>query len=323
MERAGDRPVVRGNSECGSENAVLNRSRVRSQRQTLTIFSWGDTNLGQLLMRSPDVFLQSECKIIKREKKIKVGYMPLSLEGRIKRIYIKEHNSLSLGHRLGSLFLTSAAMRSFSGAAILLQRGHATARPVGAVEYRVWGVLSKSVYFSEEISETKTVEGYWREDLVSLKGISGYQKRRAFLKSLGRKFNSLHLKKIYHNDLKASNILVRHRGDATGDPFSLVDLQGLKKCFYLSERRRIKNLAQLNRTLGPFLTNTEKLFLLRAYGEPCFSNRVRKRKLIRKILDETARQIIREKSGLTGKHLLRTLLTTEKYLASPWNQTQQ
>jgi tRNA A-37 threonylcarbamoyl transferase component Bud32 len=294
--------VIWGNCDNRSEH-LLTQHKMKSAGQNLTIFSLGDTNLGELLMRCPDLFNQPECKIIKHEKKIRVGYVPLPIRGTIQTVYIKQHNCLSLAHRVGSLFFASAATRSLCGAAILLQEGHATARPVAAMEYRLWGILTKSLYISEEISGTKTVETYWRENLIPLKGMRGYLERRAFLKSLGHKFNSLHRKKIYHNDLKASNILVRNTDGSTADPFTLIDPQGLRKCFYLSKRRKIKNLAQLNRTLGLFLTKTEKLFLLKAYGDLYVSNPTKKRKLIKTILNETIRQAVREKSGLTGKHL--------------------
>ncbi|MGH7931130.1 MAG: hypothetical protein ACREQV_25435, partial [Candidatus Binatia bacterium] len=60
------------------------------------------------------------------------------------------------------------------------------------------------------------------------------------------------------------------------------------------KRRRIKNLAQINRTLGLALTRTEKLFFINAYGGEGMTDRKKKRLFVHSILTETRRQVIRE-----------------------------
>jgi tRNA A-37 threonylcarbamoyl transferase component Bud32 len=275
---------------CG--DAMLSRCRLKSQCQALTVFVVGNTGLEKVLTNCPDFFLHKKCRIIKSEKKIQVGYVPLRIRGEIRGVYLKWHHAVSFGHRVASLFVASAAMRSLSGAAVLLQAGYATAQPIAALEYRRRGVLRKSLYLSEEVTGAKTVENFWREDLIVSRGTEGYRKRRAFLRALARLFKSLHKDKIYHNDLKASNILVYRAGSAE-NTFVLIDLQGLRRCFYVSKRRRIKNLAQLNRTLGVYATRTEKLYFVKTYGEDRPSNRMRKRDLVQSILVETSRQFLK------------------------------
>jgi hypothetical protein len=258
------------------------------------IYTAGATGLDEALMSQPDPFLQPRCRVIKNEKKIRVGFMPMRVGGEIKNVYMKQHNALTLGHRLAAMFLPSAAMRSLGGALVLLRAGHDTAKPVAAVEYRRWGILIKSLYFSEEIPAARTVDAFWREHLVTLRGTNAYHKRRAFLRALARLLSSLHRQRIYHNDLKASNILIRNEQAPLERLFSLIDLQGLKRCLYVSRRRRIKNLAQLGRTLGRCMSRSEKLFFLKAYGEFSLLGRRRKRALISAVLEETKRQVLRE-----------------------------
>jgi tRNA A-37 threonylcarbamoyl transferase component Bud32 len=296
MQRSGETPVNWLPRTRVSENAGLVCTQIKSHGRTLRVFSVGDMGLDEVLATVSDPFLQKNCEIIKSEKKIRVGRLPLRVGGKIKSVYVKEHNILSFGHRFASIFCASAAMRSLAGAGTLLQSGYATARPVAAVEYRRWGVLSKSVYLSEEIAGAKTVTKFWCEDLVSLEGAAGYVGRRAVLRSLARVFASLHGNGIYHNDLKASNILVLARGVPAKRLLHLIDLQGLKKCLFVSKRRRIKNLAQLNRTLGPHLSRSDKLFFFNAYGGCEDSNRREKRDLVQSIVKETTRQIVREKA---------------------------
>jgi tRNA A-37 threonylcarbamoyl transferase component Bud32 len=278
------------------QKVILNLSRHDRQAPVVKIYFMSASDLDEALMSQPDPFIQPQCRLIKSERKIKVGFIPMRISGMTKTVYIKQHNALSIGHRIGSLFLPSAAMRSLKGAIILLQEGYATAKPVAAVEYRNWGVLIKSLYFSEEVPGAKTVDAFWREDLTLLRGADGYRQRRAFLRALAHLLSSLHQKRIYHNDFKASNILILDGQAPVEGRFSIIDLQGLRKCFYVSGRRRIKNLAQLDRTLGCLLTRTEKLFFLKAYVGSVLCGQKKNRELIDVIRDETRRQRARERT---------------------------
>ena len=295
MERIIEKPVVWKHAKLGCDNAIVSRFRMKNQGQTLTIFAVGDLGSDKIFMNCPDLFLHEKCQILKSEEKIRVGYVPLQIGGTLRGVYLKQHNALSFGRRFASLFVASAAMRSLSGAAVLLQAGYATARPIAAVEYRRHGLLTKSLYLSEEIAGAKTGGTFWCEDLAALKGVEGYRARRAFLRRLARLIKSLHEERIYHNDLKVSNVLVQEERTLTEEPFSLIDLQGLRKCFYVSRRRKIKNLAQLNRTLGVSLTRAAKVYFLKAYGDYRISNRRKKIDFIQSILAETTRQIRRGK----------------------------
>jgi hypothetical protein len=291
MERAIGQSVMSVRSEGAVESSSFVFSRRKTPEQTVRIYCVGKLGLDKRLVRLPDLVLDEDCKVIKLEKKIRVFRLPLRIGRAIKFVYVKQHNALSFWHRLTSLFCASAARRSLSGAATLLREGYATARPIAAVEHRRRGVLIKSFYVSEEIAGAKTIADYWREDLRCLKGVEGRLKRRVVLRTLARLFKSLHQRGIYHNDLKASNVLALDREPASKEIFNLIDLQGVKKCFYVSQRRRIRNLAQINRTLGSHLTQTEKLCFMKAYAGDHFSDRRKTRQLVRTILEETNRQI--------------------------------
>jgi hypothetical protein len=295
MERAIERPMIWRRSKGASHISFLVLTRIKVQGQRVRIYCLNNSSPQEPLTRLPELILQEECRAIKLEKKVRVVRLPLSVGGTIKAVYVKQHNALSFGHRLASFFCASAGLRSLFGAALLLEERYATAPPVAAVEYRRWGVLTKSYYVSEEIAGAKTIADYWRDDLLAQKGIAGYLRRRAVLKSLACLLKSLHEKRIYHNDLKAANILALDAGAATEDIFNLIDLQGVRRCSYLSRRRRIKNLAQINRTLGNQLTQVEKLFFMKAYLGDRFSDQRKTRHLVRSILQETSRQVVREK----------------------------
>jgi serine/threonine protein kinase len=267
------------------------------RRPRVTIYTSETNGIDVDLFPKSDLFDQPGCRIIKNEKKIKVGFMQMRIGEDIKTVYIKQHNALSLGHRVACLFLPSAARRALSGAVSLLGIGCATAQPVAALEYRKWGVLIKSLYVAEALAGAETVDSFWQEHLGRLRGVEGYRKRRAFLRELAKLFSLLHAKGIYHNDLKADNILIRASEALPQDVFHVIDLQGLRRCFYVSMRRRVKNVAQLNRSFGPLLSNTQKLYFLTVYTHFSGSHETKHRGVIMRILLETQRQLARKHTG--------------------------
>jgi serine/threonine protein kinase len=217
------------------------------------------------LLRSPDALLaHPACEIIKDQRKVKIGRVALSVDNRQKTIYVKRYNAFSWRYKLGSLFMRSASMAALEGAQTLAHAEIDALRPLGAVEWRRCGVLHGSAFFSEEIKGGHTADDYWRKQLAPIPGPEGYRRRRAFLNGLASLLKQLHQKSIYHNDLKDANIMVRN--DCGGvDKLFLLDLEGVRRCWYVSRRRRIKNLVQLNRTLGNFLSQADKLFFLKIY----------------------------------------------------------
>ncbi|MFQ5902785.1 MAG: lipopolysaccharide kinase InaA family protein, partial [Candidatus Binatia bacterium] len=235
------------------------------------------------------LFSFPECEIIKDQRKIKVGRVQLEIGGKLKWIYLKRYNAFSWRYRLGSLFVPSAATRSWVGAGILMHAGFHTGQPIAAVECRSLGMLTKSFYLSEEISRGKTADAYWREELMPMGGPQGFRRRRDFLKGLAMLFRSLHEKRIYHNDLKDANILVCSGNGHQEESFYLLDLEGIRRYRHLNRQRQIKNLVQLNRTMGKFLRWSEKLYWLKIYLGAVFFDRGEKRKWIGRALEESDR----------------------------------
>lgn len=225
----------------------------------------------------PDALLeQPECEIIKDQPKIKVGCLQVTLDDRPLRLYIKRYNVFSWRHKLGSLFITSGAVKSMRGASILIEAGIGTARPIAAVERRHWGMLTGSFYLTEEVTGSRISNRYWSEELQPLTGVMGISRRRAFLRGLAELFAKLHAKNIYHNDLKDFNILVAPNA-SSGESLFLLDLEGVRRYGQISQRRRIKNLVQLNRTLGKLLSNTEALRFLKVFLGPKFREQAEKK----------------------------------------------
>ena len=238
----------------------------------------------------PDHFFDlPECEIIKDQKKIKVARVKIKIQGDMRTIYLKRYNAFSWRYRLGSLFQDSGALRSLRGAAILSESGIRTARPLAAVDSRSWGMLNGSFFLSEEIQNGKTADAYWREELLTVKGKEGAERRKRFLQGMGELFRCLHKQDVYHNDLKDANILVRRDSRTGSEQFFLLDLEGIRRYRRLNRRRRSKNLVQLNRTLGKYVRTTDKLRFLESYLGPSFSDRADKREWVAGVLRQSSR----------------------------------
>jgi hypothetical protein len=229
------------------------------------------------------------CQIIKDQRKIKVGRLTLDIAGAQRTIYIKRYNAFSLRYKFASPFMRSGAFRALRGAAILREIAISTARPVAAVEHRICGVLTRSFFISEEIAGGESVDAYWRNELQALHGQSGIEQRSRFLVALARLFNTLHARHIYHNDLKDANILAVADHAERSVSFVLLDLEGVKRYVRLSEKRRVKNLVQLNRTLGRYLSAADKLAFMKNYLGASFARRKLRRRLIENVLGESNR----------------------------------
>ena len=242
------------------------------------------------LAPDPDHFFDLPgCEIIKDQKKIKVARVKIEIHGDVKTVYLKRYNAFSWRYRFGSLFQSSGALKSLDGAAILAESGIRTARPLAAVDSRSWGMLNRSFFLSEEIENGKTADAYWREELLTVKGKEGTQRRKRFLQGIGELFRCLHQQNVYHNDLKDANILVQPEFSTGGEHFYLLDLEGIRRYRRLNRRRQTKNLVQLNRTLGKYLRATEKLRFLESYLGPSFSNRIDKRDWVVSVLRQSNR----------------------------------
>jgi hypothetical protein len=232
---------------------------------------------------------RSDCVLIKDQKKIKVGRVPLEWDGKKLGVYIKRYNAFSLRYRFQSIFVCSGAENALRGAATLSAIGVPSAHPVAAIEHRRGGMLAKSFFVSEEIAGGKTADAYWRQDLMKLEGRAGFRRRRAFLKKLSELFARLHAHHVYHNDLKDANIIVAPEKENTSDPFCLLDLEGVRRVPRLSRGRQVKNLVQLNRTFGRYLRRTELIYFLDRYLSKRVTDRPSKKRWLEEILKRSAR----------------------------------
>jgi hypothetical protein len=209
----------------------------------------------------PDwVLTRADCEIVKYDGKVWVGRVH-SAAG---VVYVKRYARGSVRAATEALAVGSPARRAAEAAERLAAHGIAVPEVCAAVDVRRGGLVTKSFFLTHEVSGAITLDRYW----TGLAGGTDARARRAARKALARSvgglFARLHAGGIYHNDLKDVNILA---GGAPHAPtLTLLDLERVRfGGDPLGRRRRVKNLVQLDRTLGTRASRTDRLRMLAAY----------------------------------------------------------
>jgi hypothetical protein len=260
--------------------------------------SFADPAFVESLTKADHWFADPAFVLVKDAEKTRVGRLTVKIGAASRVVYVKRYNAFSLRYRIGSLFVRSAARRALDGATILAGAGIESAQPIASVEVRRCGMLQRSFFVSEAIAGARTTDAFWRQNLRACEGRAGFRLRRQFLVRLAALFAALHSRRIYHDDLKDANIMAFVGED--GPQFALLDLEGVRRCFRLSERRRIKNLVQLYRTLGRYLSRSQKLFLLKVYLSTGFHDRALRHRIAVAVLG-LARRVDRRKARESGE----------------------
>ena len=207
----------------------------------------------------PDRLLtRPDCDVLKLQPKVTVGAVSTPAG----RIYVKRYNVFAWRVALASLWRSSPAAAAWQAAAALGARGFATPEPLAAIDVRRGGLLRKSFFITREVAGAVTADRFWQmilQEPASRRGPG----RRAVAHALGDLFRGLHAAGVYHNDLKDVNVLVE--GPAETMRCVLLDLERVRIMRRLGHRRRVKNLMQLARTLGPQASASDRLRFLAAY----------------------------------------------------------
>jgi len=199
----------------------------------------------------------------------------------------------------------SRAMSSWRNSRRLEAMGFRVARPLAAVERRFQRRLDACFTITEMIPDARNLVEYAAGRAEGRRTVgsggdlgknSGREELRHWRKTLAdcaRALRDLHERGVFFHDLKAENILLRAaRGPEVGPWF--IDTDKVRIGRRVPERRRIKNMAQLNASLHRILTRSDRLRFFVAYeeGGPKVSGRGRRR--LSRIDRETQSRLHRE-----------------------------
>ncbi|MFO7728284.1 MAG: lipopolysaccharide kinase InaA family protein [Desulfonatronovibrio sp.] len=140
--------------------------------------------------------------------------------------------------RLFSPFKQSKAMKSYRAARHLLEHDLLTPLPLGAVEYRKFGLVIQNAYITEVISGRMDLKKY-RTSLPQ-----GPQAMEEILKDLAAYIGKMHDCGLWHRDLNLSNFLLAGHGPERR--IYLIDLNRSRIKSRLSFNQRAMDLARLD-----------------------------------------------------------------------------
>jgi len=222
------------------------------------------TALGEVIAPDADadvLLTRPDCRIVKLQRKVVVGRIATA-DG---VLWVKRYTVFAARVALASVGRASPAFGAWAGAAALAARGFATPEVVAAIEFRRAGMLVKSFFVTREVPDAETADRRWAEILADPVADRRRRHRRALARALGRLFGALHTAGVYHNDLKDVNVLVQ--GPPEEPRLVLLDLERVRVQAAVPWRRRVKNLVQLDRTLGRAATRADRARFLDAYLE--------------------------------------------------------
>jgi len=226
--------------------AAAGRMRMWSANPALAHAVLGPTLDPDWLLCAP------QCDVLKLQRRVTVGRVEAG--GRV--VYVKRYNAYAGRAVLDASLRGSLARRAARAAERLAALGFGVPQVVAAVEWHVGGMVGHSFFVTEEVSGGVTVDRRWQE----LPGRSGRRERRHLVAALAKLFARLHAAGVYHADLKDVNLLARPDGTMV-----LLDLERVDFGRTVPRARRVKNLMQLDRTLGRVASRTERLAFLRRY----------------------------------------------------------
>lgn len=213
--------------------------------------AWRDADAG--LLTEPTKLLESPAtRIYKRDKQRTVARVVVN--GR--PLVLKLFDETGFLHRLLSGATGSAASRAASGAGRMQRAGFAVPELVAVLEQGHGFGRRGSGLVTVAIDDGVAAHETWR----ALKG----RARLRFAFSFAHYLRDLHARGLYPQDLWPKNILVQERGHRWR--FVLVDLDRVRSYTQVSRRRRLKNLVQIERSLGREASDVERLAFLRAYA---------------------------------------------------------
>jgi hypothetical protein len=210
--------------------------------------------------------------------------------GEIRAFFYKEFLFRNFRDRLSVLFRPSRARRAWIGTHLLLEHDFYTAAPVCVGERRILGIVVRDFLVTEAIPHALEIEDYVQSafaagDDATLNG------KRSFIANFGRTIGRMHRLGVFQGDLRERNVLVR---DGDSPKIYLIDNERTRSFRKLPDRRRLKNLVQLNMTRIPEITRTDRVRFFYAYLDENPDLVPDKKEWIKIILQKTRTRLVRK-----------------------------
>ncbi|MCK6471294.1 MAG: lipopolysaccharide kinase InaA family protein [Planctomycetes bacterium] len=202
-------------------------------------------------------------QVVKASRSRKVVKLAAGQFGAPLEVYVKRYNFKSWYGPYLRAMRKSRAREEFDLGWKLMELGIRTPRPVWLAEAR--GALSPfSLIATEAIPESDNAVERWRR-------LVNEQDRADLLVATAHFLLMMHEKSFFHDDCKATHVLVLPHAPSSPEEFFIIDLLGCSIRKRLTKARRAMNLYQFLRTFHspqrklPFSEEHRRIFL-EAYG---------------------------------------------------------
>ena len=211
-----------------------------------------------LLARADELFACAEFREVKNITRNRAGFLTTA-EG---AVFIKRFAPGSWVRGILERLRGSRAARSLRAAEMLTRAGFLAPAPLAAREDLAPGVIRTSWLLSEALTGAQIFEPLYRA-----RTCSGASRRRS--SGVRRSARSrqcvrrLHDAGLFTSDLQETNLMLDDSQGALRIHF--VDLDGFRRLARVSWKRRRRNLVQLDRSVGRFMSRPERLRFLYQY----------------------------------------------------------
>lgn len=201
--------------------------------------------------------------------------------------YFKEFHDRGMKDKLKKLIGSTRSERAFKAGQTLLEKGFLTPFPVAHGLEKACCLVRRNFLITREVPGERTYQ-YFQSRFPLPLSAQMYAEKRALIHAAGHEIGRLHRMGICHGDLRVGNIIINGRGSST--QFFFIDNERTQFYRTIPERKRMKNLVQLNMVLLPHITRTDRLRFFNTYvmeNPVLLSN---KKSLIREILRITRKR---------------------------------
>lgn len=216
--------------------------------------------------------IESPQKLVERnlELPLKISHSSIvveaevSLAGRLRHVLYKRAGVTNLSKWITSFMRQSRAEQGWQLGQALRVRGIATARPLAVIIPRFRLRPRVSYLITEWIDGAQDFHQFaWY--LAKLSSCERFTISRRVAENLGKLVGRMHEAYVTHRDLKGCNILVTRDGNDV--QCYLIDMHGVQIRRFLTNGRRVQNLARLalSAETHPWITRTMRLRFLQTY----------------------------------------------------------
>ncbi len=179
----------------------------------------------------------------------------------------------------------SRAARSVRAAQMLAGAGFLVPAPLAACEQLSAGAVRTSWMFSDGLDKARVFSRFIERGHAPAE--QERRLRRDTLEAVARCVRRLHDAGLFTSDLQETNLMLDRADGALRIHF--VDLDGFRQLGRVSWKRRRRNLVQLDRSVGRFMSRCERLRFLHTYLGPGWERREVKG-LVRMLMRERDRK---------------------------------